>query len=145
MDYQNKKGIQHFWQDRSQTSHTTVSTLHYSSHTYWRRGFRQDIWGSTIDIRPQGSAEITFGVKSNKREDPQLDVRQRRTTNFDFDQKIQMNVVAKIGEKIEFRTNYNTQATFQFENRLALKYEGKEDEIIKLIEAGNVSFPSTQH
>ncbi len=52
-----------------------------------------------------------------------------------------MNVVAKIGDKIEFRTNYNTEATFDFENKLQLKYEGKEDEIIKLIEAGNVSLP----
>ncbi len=141
MNYQNKKGIQHFWQDRSQTSQpqsaqSIIPPIHIGGEA-----FDRIFGGSTIDIRPQGSAEITFGVKSNKREDPQLDVRQRRTTNFDFDQKIQMNVVAKIGEKIEFRTNYNTQATFQFENRLALKYEGKEDEIIKLIEAGNVSFP----
>jgi cell surface protein SprA len=52
-----------------------------------------------------------------------------------------MNVIAKIGDKIEFKTNYNTEATFQFENRLQLKYEGKEDEVIKLIEAGNVSLP----
>jgi len=141
MDYQNKKGIQHFWQDRSQTSQpqsalSIIPPIHIGGEA-----FDRIFGGSTIDIRPQGSAEITFGVRSNKRDDPQLDVRQRRTTNFDFDQKIQMNVVAKIGDKIEFRTNYNTQATFQFENRLALKYEGKEDEIIKLIEAGNVSFP----
>ncbi len=52
-----------------------------------------------------------------------------------------MNVIAKIGDKIEFKTNYNTEATFQFENRLQLKYEGKEDEVIKLIEGGNVSLP----
>jgi len=55
--------------------------------------------------------------------------------------KIQMNVVAKIGDKIEFKANYNTESSFDFENTLKLKYEGKEDEIIKLIEAGNVSLP----
>ncbi len=97
--------------------------------------------GNTIDIRPQGSAEVTFGVLSNRRDDPALDIRQRRTTNFDFQQRIQMSVMAKIGDKIEFNTNYNTEATFDFENKLKLKYEGKEDEIIKLIEAGDVTFP----
>ncbi len=97
--------------------------------------------GNTIDIRPQGSAEVTFGVLSNRRDDPSLDIRQRKTTNFDFQQRIQMSVMAKIGDKIEFNTNYNTEATFDFENKLKLKYEGKEDEIIKLIEAGDVTFP----
>src|ERR1035438_1203165 len=52
-----------------------------------------------------------------------------------------MNVIAKIGDKIEFKVNYNTQATFDFENKLKLKYEGKEDDIIQLIEAGDVDLP----
>ncbi|MDZ7777276.1 MAG: cell surface protein SprA [Bacteroidales bacterium] len=63
------------------------------------------------------------------------------TTNFDFNQEIAMNVMAKIGDKIEFNTNYNTESTFDFENKLKLKYEGKEDEILKLIEAGDVTLP----
>ncbi len=97
--------------------------------------------GNTIDIRPQGSTELTFGVISNRRDDPFISQRLRRTTNFNFGMKIQMSVLAKIGDKIEFNTNYNTEATFDFENKLKLKYEGKEDEIIKLIEAGNVNMP----
>ncbi len=97
--------------------------------------------GNTIDIRPQGSAELVFGILSNRRDDPAIDTRLRRTTNFDFQERIQMSVLAKIGDKIEFNTNYNTEATFDFENKLKLKYEGKEDEIIQLIEAGNVNLP----
>ncbi|MEZ5196076.1 MAG: cell surface protein SprA [Bacteroidales bacterium] len=77
----------------------------------------------------------------NTRDDPTLDVKQRKQVNFDFQEKIQMNVVAKIGDKIEFKTNYNTEATFDFENKLNLRYEGEEDEIIQLIEAGDVSLP----
>ena len=39
--------------------------------------------------------------------------------------------------------NYNTDATFDFDSQnMKLKYDGKEDEIIKLVEGGNVSFPS---
>ena len=102
----------------------------------------ETIFGNnTVDIRPQGSAEIDFGVVSNRRDDPMLNTRQRRQTNFDFNEKIQMNVIAKIGDKIEFKINYNTEATFDFENKLKLKYEGKEDDIIQLIEAGDVSMP----
>jgi cell surface protein SprA len=97
--------------------------------------------GSTIDIRPQGSAELIFGLNAMRRDDPALDVKQRKTANFDFQEKIQMNVTAKIGDKIELATNYNTEATFDFDNKMKLAYEGKEDEIIKLIEAGDVTLP----
>ena len=97
--------------------------------------------GSTIDIRPTGSAELIFGVLSNRREDPALDERRRQTTNFDFQQKIQLSVQAQIGEKIEIQSNYNTEASFDFENKMKLEYRGHEDEILQLIEAGDVTLP----
>jgi cell surface protein SprA len=97
--------------------------------------------GSTIDIRPTGSAELIFGVMSNRRDDPSLDEKRRRTTNFDFQQKIQLSVQAKIGEKIDIQSNYNTEATFDFENRMKVEYRGTEDEILQLVEAGDVTLP----
>jgi cell surface protein SprA len=97
--------------------------------------------GSTVDIRPQGSAELIFGLKASNVENPALDVRQQKTANFDFREKIQLNVRAKIGDKIEFGTNYNTESSFEFENKMNLAYQGKEDEILQLIEAGDVTLP----
>jgi cell surface protein SprA len=38
--------------------------------------------------------------------------------------------------------NFNTQATFDFENQLKLDYSGTNDEILRRVEAGNVSYPS---
>jgi len=104
-------------------------------------GFDRIFGSNTIDIRPSGSAELIFGVISTRTDNPALDVKQRRNTNFDFQEKIQMNVTAKIGDKIQFGVNYNTEASFDFENKMNLKYEGKEDEIIQLIEAGDVTLP----
>ena len=52
--------------------------------------------------------------------------------------KIQMNVTGTIGDKMKLGVNYNTEATFEFENKTKLEYTGKEDEIIKKIEAGMV-------
>ncbi|MCB8965097.1 MAG: cell surface protein SprA [Bacteroidales bacterium] len=100
------------------------------------------IFGSnTIEIIPQGSAELLFGVTSSKTENPSLPVDQRRNTTFDFQSKIQMNVTGKIGEKLKMEVNYNTEATFDFENNVKVEYNGTEDEIIQRIEAGNVSLP----
>ncbi|MXV51753.1 cell surface protein SprA [Pedobacter sp. HMF7647] len=105
------------------------------------KAFEKIFGGSTIDIRPQGSAELTLSGRINKNENPLFNERQRTQANFDFDQRIQMNVVGQIGEKLRLSTNYNTEAQFDFENQIKLDYTGKPDEIIQKIEAGNVSLP----
>ena len=96
-----------------------------------------------VRIKTQGTAELKVGGTINKIDNPSLPIRNRRTTSFDFDEKINLNVNGKVGDKVNMNLNYNTDATFDFDTQnLKLKYEGKEDEIIKLVEAGNVSFPS---
>ena len=140
-DYQMKNSLESYWLERSQAASGGQNRGNFPQIEVGSKAFEKIFGGNTIDIRPQGTATIDFGIVSNKREDPSLDVRRRRTTNFDFNEEIAMNVMAKIGDKIEFNTNYNTEATFDFENKLKLKYEGKEDEILKLIEAGDVNLP----
>ena len=51
------------------------------------------IFGSDfVEIRPQGSAELSFGLNSSRTDNPVLPERNRSLTTFDFDQKIQMNL-----------------------------------------------------
>ena len=100
--------------------------------------------GTGVSIDPQGNIDLTFGFDRQNIQNPILTERQRRTGGFDFDMAIQMSVDGKIGEKLRLGTNYNTQATFDFENQMKLAYDShefSEDEIIKTIEAGNVSLP----
>ena len=96
-----------------------------------------------VRIRTQGTAEIRLGATLKDIDNPSLPIRNRKTTTMDFDEKVNLNVSGKVGDKVNLGLNYNTDATFDFDaQNLKLKYEGKEDEIIKLVEAGNVSFPS---
>lgn len=93
-----------------------------------------------VQLKTQGSVQIQMGVKSNKTDNPALPLNARRKTYFDFDQKIQATIGASVGDKLKFNMTYNTDATFDFDSKnLKLQYEGKEDDIIKSIEAGNVS------
>ncbi len=143
-EYQNQdlQGmINQYWQERADAATMDNARGVIPKIVIPGKVFETIFGNNTVDIRPQGSAEINFGIVSNRRDDPMLNTRQRRQTNFDFDERIQMNVIAKIGDKIEFKVNYNTEATFEFENKLKLKYEGKEDDIIQLIEAGDVNMP----
>ena len=96
-----------------------------------------------VQIKTQGSAEVKMGYTYKFTDNPSLSERNRKQTSFDFDEKINLSVNAKVGDKMDFNINYNTDATFEFDSKnLKLQYEGKEDEIVKLIEAGNISFPS---
>ncbi len=100
--------------------------------------------GNTVDIKPNGSAELLFGLRRSTNENPSLPVRsQKPPPQFDFNQKIQMNVIGNIGDKMKITTSYNTESQFDFENQMKIEYTGYEDEIIKKIEMGNVSLPLT--
>lgn len=102
----------------------------------------ESIFGSNeIEIKPQGSAELTFGLNRSSTENPRIPEGQRSITTFDFDQRIQLNIGGKIGDKIELGTNYNTEALFDFENQMNIGFQGDEDDILKNFEAGHISMP----
>ena len=93
-----------------------------------------------VSLKTQGSVQVSMGIKSNKTDNPALSLDSRRKTYFDFDQKIQATINAGVGDRLKFGMTYNTDATFDFDSKnIKLSYEGKEDDIVKNIEAGNVS------
>jgi len=96
-----------------------------------------------VRIKTNGRAELKMGFTYSFTDNPSISERNRKTTNFDFDEEINLNVNASIGDKMTFGLNYGKNATFDFDRqKLKLAYAGKEDEIVKKLEAGNVSFPS---
>lgn len=96
-----------------------------------------------VRVKTQGTAELKFGATLKNIDNPSLPIRNRKMTTMNFDEKINLNVNGKVGDKVNMNLNYNTDATFDFDaQNFKLKYEGKEDEIIKLVEGGNVTFPS---
>ena len=117
----------------------TFSDMHFDL------GPAEKIFGpGGVRIKTQGTAELKMGATMKNIDNPSLPIRNRKTTAFDFDEKVNLNVNGKVGDKVNMNLNYNTDATFDFDTKnLKLRYEGKEDEIIKLVEAGNVTFPSS--
>lgn len=109
---------------------------------YVNSKFFESIFGSnTIDVKPTGSVELDLGVRFTKQDNPSFSPRNRRTTSFDFDQRISVGLQGKVGTRLNVNVNYDTQSTFAFQNLIKLEYTPTEDDIIKKIEVGNVSFP----
>ncbi len=98
--------------------------------------------GLKVDIRPQGNVDILAGYQGQNIKNPTLPESARKNGGFDFDMNANVNVIANIGDKLKLPINYNTLANFDFENQLKLDYKGMDDEIIKSIEAGNISYTS---
>lgn len=106
----------------------------------------KNIFGSDqVSMKLQGQAKVSIGVQHNRIDNPTMQERMRKSTSFDFNESVQINLNAQIGERLKLGINYNTQATFDFENEVKLNYTGTEDDIIQGIEVGNVnwSLPGT--
>ena len=140
-----KKELDRFFRQKNDTLVKEDGKDKFSfSDMHFDLGPAEKIFGpGGVRIKTQGTAELKFGATLKNIDNPSLPIRNRKTAQMDFDEKINLSVNGKVGDKVDMNLNYNTDATFDFDSQnLKLKYEGKEDEIIKLVEGGNVSFPS---
>tara|TARA_R110000851_G_scaffold61343_4_gene140994 strand:- start:56534 stop:63808 length:7275 start_codon:yes stop_codon:yes gene_type:complete len=109
---------------------------------YVNSNFFESIFGgNTIEVIPQGSVEIDLGLLYTKQDNPSFSPRNRSNLSFDFDQRISLSLLGKVGERLQITANYDTQSTFDFQNQIKLEYTPTEDDIIQKIEVGNVSMP----
>jgi len=141
--YEYTRAMRDYWQSRISGDEEGFKSALIPQIEFGGETFDKIFGSNTINIIPQGSAELIFGMNISTTQNPTLSEELRTIPTFDFDEKIQMNVTGTIGDKVELGVNYNTDALFDFENKTKLKYEGKEDEIIKKIEAGDVTLPLT--
>ena len=100
--------------------------------------------GSDVEIKPTGNIDMTFGFFYQDVQNPNIPVQTQKRFGFpEFKMDINMGVEGKIGDKLNLGFNYNTAATFDFDNKFNLGYGSElfdEDDIIKNIEAGDVDF-----
>ncbi|WP_055446906.1 cell surface protein SprA [Lacinutrix mariniflava] len=113
---------------------------------YVNSGFFETIFGgNTIEVVPQGSLEMDLGVLFTKQDNPSFSPRNRSNFTFDFDQRISLSLLGKVGERLQVTANYDTEASFDFQQLVKLEYDptfgGGEDSILQKLEVGNVSMP----
>ena len=139
--YQFNKEMRDYWQSRVSGETAGFKSSLIPQIEVGGATFDKIFGSNVINIVPQGSAELIFGINISRTENPTLSEKLRSIPTFDFKEKIQMNVTGTIGDKMQLAFNYNTDAMFDFENEIKLQYAGKEDEIVKKVEAGNVTLP----
>ena len=109
---------------------------------YVNNSFFESVFGgNTIEVIPQGSVAMDLGVIWQKNDNPALSPRNRTNLSFDFDQRISLSLLGKVGERLQVSAQYDTEATFDFQNLIKLEYTPTEDDILQSIEIGNVNLP----
>jgi len=110
---------------------------------YVNNNFFQSVFGgNNIEIIPQGSVAMDLGIIWQKNDNPSLSPRNRTNLAFDFDQRISLSMLGKIGERLQVNANYDTEATFDFQNIVKLDYTPTEDDIIQSIDCLLYTSPS---
>ena len=103
--------------------------------------FESIFGGNTIQFTPTGSLNLKLGLIYQNTENPQISEENRSSLTFDFDQQINASLRAKVGERLEFTANYDTQSSFDFQNQVKIDFTPTEDDILQGLEAGNIEMP----
>lgn len=143
--YQDTKIIREYWKGKSQglDGESPVSGKRIIPKIYLSPALDRIFGGSYVDIRPNGYVTLDFGGRWQRQNDPRKSVRQQKNGGFNYDQQMGLNIVGNIGQKLTVSANFDNNNTFDFQNNMKIEYSGLEEDIIKKLEIGNVSLPTT--
>jgi len=135
-EHQRKRMIQEYWkakldQDNPNKDQSLAPPLFEIKHQ----------GKPLVEIRPSGFVSMEIGGRWQRVDNPAVPIAQQRTGGFDFDQQISLNLDGTIGERVKVKMNWDTKATFDFDNNIKISYQGKDRDILQEIQAGNVSMP----
>jgi hypothetical protein len=106
-----------------------------------------DIAGQRVSLQVSGNVNINGRLQNQQRSQVRSGYREGQTTSFVIDQKQQLMIEGKIGDRISILVDQDSERDFDWENNMRIIYTGKEDDIVQKVEAGNValSLPATQY
>jgi len=118
-----------------------------------RRGQMLEVVGVDIGRLGRASLRVSGNVNINGKmvfQDQELvrsTLSETQNTHLEFDQKQNLNIQGKIGDRITVAMDQDSERDFDWENNIRISYEGHEDDIIQKVEAGNISLslPSTKY
>ena len=123
-----KEQMQRYFQEKVQAlsgygSNVEEAQKNLLPELYINNKFFESIFGSNaIDISPQGSIGIDLGYRYQRSDNPVASVINRRSPGFDFDQRINLSLLGKIGERLQITANYDTESTFDFQNLVKIQF-----------------------
>lgn len=100
-----------------------------------------------VSLRVHGNVNISGKMVFQDQDLVFSNINQAQNTHIEFDQKQNLNIEGKIGDRITVLMDQDSERDFDWENNIRITYTGDEDEIVQKVEAGNISLslPATQY
>ncbi|MCR4439011.1 MAG: cell surface protein SprA [bacterium] len=110
------------------------------------QAFQRIFGGGRVGLDVTGDISIKGGFRHEKRSEVKTALNRGSDYNFKMEQTQRFNVSGHIGEKVKVLVDQDSERAFDFDNAISLRYQGVDDEIVKSIDAGNISLslPATQ-
>lgn len=96
----------------------------------------------TVNINVQGELNLRLGWRWDSQSLGSVSQFGQTQSSPVFNQDIKLIISGGIGDKLKLSTDWNTRRFSEMGNKFKIGYEGEDDDIIKLIEIGNVSLPT---
>ena len=111
------------------------------------KAFQKIFGGDKVGLSVSGDIRIQAGVRNEDRSEVRSAITRGSNTNFKMQQTQRFTVTGRIGDKVTVNVDQDSERAFEFENNVRINYQGYEDEIIRRIEAGNISLslPGTRY
>ena len=106
----------------------------------------QDIIGTNVSLNLKGDISINGEIIFEDKDLVVLNSSQNKTWDIDLEQTQRFDIEGKIGDKLSLNAQQDSEADFNWENDLTIKWDGTKNDILKSAEGGNISLslPSTQ-
>jgi len=106
----------------------------------------QDVGGTNVALNIRGDISVNGEIIFENKDLIALNSNENKSWDIDIEQTQRFDMEGKIGEKLTLNATQDSEADFNWENDLTIKWEGSRNDILQLAEAGNInlSLPSTQ-
>jgi len=111
------------------------------------KAFKKIFGSGQVGLTVTGNISINMSLRREDRSEVRTAITRGANTNFKMQQKQRFSVTGKIGDKVTVNVDQDSERAFDFDNNVRLVYQGYDDEILRKLEAGNISLslPGTRY
>src|SRR5574341_398849 len=149
LKYSNEALLEKTWRDRNDKNLTQAqdaktgggSLLQYEIPFKFPKLISSIIGEGGPSLQVNGYRRISFSGRSQWVDDLKSTAtnRQSKFPSLTMDQKSHFTINGKVGSKISVKVDEDSQRQTDLENRIILRYNGAEDEIIQSVDLGNTN------
>ena len=107
---------------------------------------KANLAGTDVSLKIKGNISVDGQVIFEDKEQVNINMNQNKSWDLEIEQTQKFDIEGNIGDRWTIEVEQDSEADFDWENNMFLKYKGEKNDIFQKAEAGNISLnlPSTK-